>query len=155
MSLWGSLVSSWSFPPMHESQQPLESLTHPKGNRLPLLAIYEQLLEKARSKSHISPWEQKWGADGGVNSQPWATFEIFQPLGSSHCCALCWATNSYRIYCFLHGAPLADIKETSTQSSPSATGPQATVQSKHPFSLFWFSQTCRTILRNPVSGLII
>lgn len=134
----------------------------PKGNMLPhgsFLAIYEELLEMTRSKSHISPWEQKAGADGGVHSHPWATFEIVQSLGASH-----WRG---RAPCAGQPAPLlqdlllfAWCSSGRDQRNQHPVLPQyyrssPTVQSKHLFSLFWFSQTHRNILRNPASGLII
>lgn len=134
---------------------------HPKGKRLhhgSFVAIYVQLLEKTRSKSCILPRKQKWWADRGVNS-PALSHLWDMPISGSF--SLVWkgplrrVTDSCRIYCFFRDAPLAEIKAISTQSSPGTTDPQGTVQRKHPLSLFQFSQTCRTILRIPVSGLII
>lgn len=78
-----------AFQPCMNHSGPWRVSLHPKGNRLPhgsFLAIYEELLEKTWSKSHFSPWEQKAWADGGVHSQPWATFETVQSLGASHWC---------------------------------------------------------------------
>lgn len=160
MRLWGSLVSLWSFCCMNHSS-PWRVSPHPKGKGLhhgSFLAIYEQLLEKTRSKSRISPCEQKWRADGGVNSQPWASFETVQSLGASHWCGRAPYAGQptpaeYNAFCMVL------LWQRSKKPAPS---PPPVLQvfsplcrANIPFSLFWFSQTHRTILRNPVSGLII
>lgn len=150
-----------AFHPCMNHSSPRRVLSHPKDKRLhrgSFVAIYVQLLEEMRSKSSVLPCKQRWWADGGVNS-PALSHLWDSPISGRFALALkgslCWVTDSCRIYCFFCGAPLAEIKAVSTQSSPSTSDPQATVQRKHPLSLFWFSQTCRTILRIPVSSLII